>query len=54
MKTTVFYRDGERERKINFLMRDVFNNAIRKEARKIIRYRFPEIKERITRYEWRY
>jgi hypothetical protein len=55
MITTVFYRAGNNEKRINFMMPDaVEDRAIRKAARRIITERFPEIKGRITRYEWRY
>lgn len=57
MKTTVFYRCEKRSkpRHINFLMRDVFNEyAISKEAKKVVRERFPYILDKIVRIEWEY
>lgn len=57
MKTTVFYRCENRQkpRHINFQMRDVFNEyAIRKEAKKVVRERFPYILDKIVKIEWEY
>lgn len=55
MKSTVYYKAKDRTRHINFIMADKFNEfAIRKEAKRVVADRFPEVAGKIVRIEWSY
>jgi len=55
MKITFYYNTNGGIKKINFTMHDVFNEkAIKREANKIIKTRWPEAVGKIERIEWKY
>lgn len=55
VKITIIFKDCDKKKKINFRMADEFKEAvIKREAKKVIRERWPELCGRITKMEWRY
>ncbi len=55
MLATIFYRAGEKKKKINILIQDeTKENKRRKEARKLFKERVPESEKNIIKYEFKW
>lgn len=55
MKITFYYLADDKPKKINFTMHDVFNDkAIKREAKKVIKTRWPEAVGKIEDIKWEY